>query len=368
MERVGQGVPLGTRRGSTLRGREVLLEEASQRRGGDEPRAVGLDAREPLARGGERDEQHAGHAVAAAVHRGLGVGDGQGARAVADVEPQAGGGVAVVLGPGVLVRVLDLGDDEPRVELVAPAGDRVVEQEPADTVAPAAGHDREVGEQQHAGVGEPLGDRGAAHATVVACDHDVRDPGVHHRLQVRQVDELVVGEGRTQDGRVDVGDRSGARRRHDLHETSLAARRTGRLGGWSVGRVRRVARREGGVMGSDERGCVPDEVRARLAALRADALDQLRGLGLAKSDLVEAVRGANVDDEHDPEGQTIAFERAQVDALASEARRRLEEVDAALARLEDGTYGTCVVGGEPIDPARLVARPTATTCVAHAGR
>ncbi len=114
-------------------------------------------------------------------------------------------------------------------------------------------------------------------------------------------------------------------------------------------------------------GAGADEVRARLLAMRAESLDRAAGLGAAKSDLVEASWGVNIDDEHDPEGQTIAFERAQVDALAADVRRRLAEVDAALDRLEAGTYGTCVVGGEPIDPERLRARPTATTCVAHAG-
>lgn len=109
-----------------------------------------------------------------------------------------------------------------------------------------------------------------------------------------------------------------------------------------------------------------EDVRARLLALRAEAVERAAGLGAAKSDLVAASWGANIDDEHDPEGQTIAFERAQVDALATDARLRLAEVDAALDRLAAGTYGTCAVGGEPIDPARLLARPTATTCVEHA--
>jgi len=111
-----------------------------------------------------------------------------------------------------------------------------------------------------------------------------------------------------------------------------------------------------------------DEARARalLATLRAEALGRLTGLGDAHQDVVDAARDANVDDEHDPEGATIAFERAQLEALAGGARRRVDEVDAALARLADGTYGTCAVGGEPIDDARLEARPTATTCVAHA--
>ncbi|NHI19281.1 TraR/DksA C4-type zinc finger protein [Phycicoccus endophyticus] len=82
--------------------------------------------------------------------------------------------------------------------------------------------------------------------------------------------------------------------------------------------------------------------------------------------LLEASRDSNADDEHDPEGQTIAFERSQHQALAAETRHRLAEVDAALARVADGSYGRCAVCGEPIAEGRLEARPTARTCVRHA--
>ena len=82
--------------------------------------------------------------------------------------------------------------------------------------------------------------------------------------------------------------------------------------------------------------------------------------------LVAASADSNADDEHDPEGQTIAFERSQLAALTDRTRERLAELDLATARLAAGTYGTCGVCGEPIDPARLEARPTATTCVRHA--
>ena len=102
--------------------------------------------------------------------------------------------------------------------------------------------------------------------------------------------------------------------------------------------------------------------------LRAQAEARLAGVTASRSDVVDAARGANVDDEHDPEGATIAFERAQLETLAGDARAALAEVDAALGRLDDGTYGTCAVGGEPIPAERLAARPTATTCVVHAGR
>jgi len=44
-------------------------------------------------------------------------------------------------------------------------------------------------------------------------------------------------------------------------------------------------------------------------------------------------------------------------ALDEQSRRLIEEIQAALARLDDGTYGDCEVCGEPINPARLEALP-----------
>lgn len=44
---------------------------------------------------------------------------------------------------------------------------------------------------------------------------------------------------------------------------------------------------------------------------------------------------------------------------------RLAEVKAALDRMASGTYGTCELGGEPIEEARLEANPAARTCTAH---
>jgi RNA polymerase-binding protein DksA len=80
-------------------------------------------------------------------------------------------------------------------------------------------------------------------------------------------------------------------------------------------------------------------------------------------DIVAASRNSNADDEHDPEGATIAFERSQVASLVVQARHRLAEVDAALERLERGTYGLCEVCGQPIAQARLEARPAARRCI-----
>ncbi|WP_345216461.1 TraR/DksA family transcriptional regulator [Georgenia halophila] len=79
--------------------------------------------------------------------------------------------------------------------------------------------------------------------------------------------------------------------------------------------------------------------------------------------MVAASRGSNADDEHDPEGATIAFERSQVGGLVRQARLHLGEIDAAMERLDAGTYGVCESCGGAIGEARLRARPVARTCI-----
>jgi DnaK suppressor protein len=100
-----------------------------------------------------------------------------------------------------------------------------------------------------------------------------------------------------------------------------------------------------------------------LAEERAAALAQIEALTREFDEVVAASRASNADDEHDPEGATIAFERQQVVALLDQARRRLADVDAALARREAGDYGVCETCGRPIAPARLAVRPAARTCI-----
>ncbi len=105
---------------------------------------------------------------------------------------------------------------------------------------------------------------------------------------------------------------------------------------------------------------------ARLTALRQETEAELAA-ARERIDAITAARAdANTDDEHDPEGATIGFERAQADALRAALRTRLPEIDAALARIAAGTYGFCTVCGEPIAPARLEARPTTDRCIRHA--
>ncbi|MBZ2195340.1 TraR/DksA family transcriptional regulator [Occultella gossypii] len=108
-----------------------------------------------------------------------------------------------------------------------------------------------------------------------------------------------------------------------------------------------------------------DTAREVLLALREEALARLADLGVNRDDVVQASQGANIDDEHDPEGSTIAYERALLEALAVSARARIADTDAALARLAAGDYGICEVCGEPIGAERLAARPVASRCLRH---
>jgi len=106
---------------------------------------------------------------------------------------------------------------------------------------------------------------------------------------------------------------------------------------------------------------MPD--RDTLLALRAEAGAEVATLEGDLDALFEASRASNADDEHDPEGSTIAFERAQLTAVLTAARRRVTDLTDALERLATGSYGVCESCGAPIPAARLEARPSARTCV-----
>ncbi len=112
-------------------------------------------------------------------------------------------------------------------------------------------------------------------------------------------------------------------------------------------------------------GARPDPT-ARLEEERRRTAERLEDLVGDYAGIVAASADSNADDEHDPEGATIAFERSQVGALVAQARAHLAEVDAALERVEAGTYGICERCGGPIAAARLEARPVARTCIACA--
>ncbi|MBT2514696.1 TraR/DksA C4-type zinc finger protein [Arthrobacter sp. ISL-30] len=98
-----------------------------------------------------------------------------------------------------------------------------------------------------------------------------------------------------------------------------------------------------------------DRKHALLNALRQD----IGSVSAARQD-------SNADDEHDPEGSTIAFELSQASALSEQSRAGLEQIEAALQRIVGGTYGFCAVCAAVIPEGRLEARPWTPFCVQHA--
>lgn len=118
-----------------------------------------------------------------------------------------------------------------------------------------------------------------------------------------------------------------------------------------------------GAAAQDPAPAGPFDARAVLTVLRRELTGRLGELTGSFDELVAASADSNADDEHDPEGATIAFERSQLDTIVRHVRHQLAETDAALARVEAGTYGVCEVCGRPIPVARLEARPVARTCV-----
>src|SRR5580693_2225543 len=100
---------------------------------------------------------------------------------------------------------------------------------------------------------------------------------------------------------------------------------------------------------------------------QARARQRVTALEREFAGLAEAASSAGTDDEHDPEGATLAFERQHAAALLQAAREQVAAIDAALQRLAAGRYGVCERCGRPIGEGRLAARPAAPTCIQCAG-
>ena len=68
-------------------------------------------------------------------------------------------------------------------------------------------------------------------------------------------------------------------------------------------------------------------------------------------------------DQHPADVGSEVFERQKDISIAQQFETELEEIEAALARIEDGSYGTCEVCGKPVGTERLEAIPQARFCI-----
>jgi DnaK suppressor protein len=107
------------------------------------------------------------------------------------------------------------------------------------------------------------------------------------------------------------------------------------------------------------------EQLALLAQERAVYSEQAEALK-AQADLMaqEMEPGDIQFDDESGEGGTANIDRERDLALSAQARAAVDEIDHAIAKIRQGTYGTCESCGQPIPKARLKALPQARLCVA----
>ena len=103
------------------------------------------------------------------------------------------------------------------------------------------------------------------------------------------------------------------------------------------------------------------DYRTLLEEERAQLRSQLSELGFGDSD------GPTYDPNFADLSQVTA-ERGEAEALGGQLQETLGDVAHALAKLDDGSFGTCEECGQSIDPARLEAMPATRYCISHAAR
>ena len=103
------------------------------------------------------------------------------------------------------------------------------------------------------------------------------------------------------------------------------------------------------------------DLRASLEQERSDLRARLAEMGLLSG-------GELSFDQNFADSSQVTAERGEVEALAGNLRESLNDVEAAIAKLDNGTFGACEGCGNPIPPARLEAKPAAKLCMECASK
>jgi DnaK suppressor protein len=103
------------------------------------------------------------------------------------------------------------------------------------------------------------------------------------------------------------------------------------------------------------------DLRTSLEQERSDLRARLTEMGLLSG-------GDLAFDQNFADSSQVTAERGEVEALAGNLRDSLTDVDAALAKLDDGGFGVCEGCGQQIPPARLEANPAAKLCMECASK
>ena len=119
-------------------------------------------------------------------------------------------------------------------------------------------------------------------------------------------------------------------------------------------------------MDDKERVSVPASPESRAEQIdvrRRRVLQQLADLDEELDALRRTREGLSDDDEHDPDGVPLSAQWSRLEGLKQNKLDALASIDEAETRRARGEDGLCSVCGGPIAPARLKARPEATTCI-----
>ena len=100
----------------------------------------------------------------------------------------------------------------------------------------------------------------------------------------------------------------------------------------------------------------PTELRAVLEQERDDLRRQLNELGFGDGGGLEY-------DSNFADTSQVTAERGEAEALAAKLQATLDDVERALVKMDDGTYGTCESCGKEIAAGRLEAMPAARFCI-----
>ena len=112
-------------------------------------------------------------------------------------------------------------------------------------------------------------------------------------------------------------------------------------------------------MDSDDARARLEDERSRLSRLRDDFVEQ----GLTSESENDSLGELSHVDQHQADVGTETFHREADLSILEQVQAELADVEHALQRLDDGTYGTCEACGKPIDDGRLEAIPAARFCL-----
>jgi DnaK suppressor protein len=104
-----------------------------------------------------------------------------------------------------------------------------------------------------------------------------------------------------------------------------------------------------------------DGRRGELLAMRDRVLRAAQDI--AEDDTEDGELSSAAGDQHLADHASEMFDREVDESLGENADQLVRDIDAALARLDEGTYGTCTRCGQPIPEERLEAVPYAVLCV-----